>query len=136
MATYNYKPGLGNAASYQVSSQPYLTSSLTVPASGSDPMEISFPYVTKFIVITNNTPVGGANIPLRFGISAAGVKGLINNNYGILNNGQSFEADFRVTKIYLMSDDGNQPTVSVIAGLTGIDQRNLVNNWSGSTGVG
>ena len=136
MSIYNYRPGLGNAAAYQVSSQPYLTSSLTVPASGSDPMEISFPNVTKFVVITNTTPVAATNVTLRFGISSAGVKGSINNNYGTLNNGQSFEADFRVTKLYLMSDDVNQPTASVIAGLTGIDQNNLVNNWSGSAGVG
>lgn len=136
MATYNYTKGLGNLPSYQVSSRPYLTSSLNVPASGSDPMVISFDSVTRFIIITNNTPIGAANIPLRFGMSANGVKGLDNNNYGILNNGQSFEADFRVTKVFLLSDDGNQPTASVIAGLTGIEAINLKDNWSGSAGVG
>jgi len=32
MTTYNYKPGLGNAASYQVSGIPYVTGGLDLSA--------------------------------------------------------------------------------------------------------
>lgn len=75
-------------------------------------------------------------MPLRFGFSENGVKGLVNNNYGILNNGETFEADFRITSVFLMSDSVNECSASIIAGLTGIDKQRLVDNWSGSAGVG
>lgn len=128
--------GLGHVPSYQASSRPYLTSSLDVPASTEEPIEISFETVTRFVIITNNTPVTSTNVPMRFGFSANGVKGSSNSNYGILNNGESFEAEFKVTRVYLLSDSVNNATASVIAGLTGIDERRLVDNWSGSAGVG
>lgn len=135
-SNFLYKAGLGHVGSYQASSIPYLTSSLTIPSSGSVPLEISFNKVTRFIIITNTLDGSATNTPLRFGFSEKGVSGDVNNNYGILNNGESFEASFRVTKVYLMSDDVNQCTGSVIAGLTEIDQIQLPNNWSGSSGVG
>jgi len=64
------------------------------------------------------------------------VQGIEDSNYAILNNGESFEAEFKVTSVYLMSDSPNECSASVIAGLTGIDQSHLANNWSGSVGVG
>lgn len=137
MATNLYhSPGLGNVGSYQMSARPYLTSSLTVPANADTPLEISFETVSRFVIITNNTPAASTNVPLRFGFSSNGVQGTVNNNYGILNNGESFEAEFKVTSIYLLSDTVNQVTASVIAGLTGIRNQRLVDNWSGSAGVG
>mgnify|MGYP003628258098 CR=1 FL=1 len=137
MATNLYhSPGLGNVGSYQMSARPYLTSSLTVPVNADTPLEISFETVSRFVIITNNTPAASTNVPLRFGFSSNGVQGTVNNNYGILNNGESFEAEFKVTSIYLLSDTVNQVTASVIAGLTGIRNQRLVDNWSGSAGVG
>jgi hypothetical protein len=44
-------PGLGHAPSYQVSSQPFLTSSIIAPVSTSEPVKISFSAVTRFVVI-------------------------------------------------------------------------------------
>lgn len=137
MATNLYQsPGLGNVGSYQMSARPYLTSSLTVPANADTPLEISFETVSRFVVITNTLPGSATSVPIRFGFSSNGVKGTVNNNYGILNNGESFEAEFRVTKVYLLSDTVNQASASVIAGLSGIDNMRLVDNWSGSAGVG
>ena len=133
---FRYTVGLNNVGSYQVSSRPYLTSSLTVPDSGSTPYEVSFDAVSRFIIITNTLGGSAANVPLRFGFSEDGVKGTVNNNYGILNNGESFEAEFKVTKIYLLSDNASECSASVIAGLTGIGSSHLANNWSGSLGVG
>jgi hypothetical protein len=135
-SNFRYHSGLGNTAAFQTSAKPYLTSSLTVPASGSEPLEIQFENVTKFVIITNTVPAEDTNVPLRFGFSANGVKGDSNKNYGILNNNETFEADFKVTTLYLMSDSTNQCTASVIAGLTGINIIELGNNWSGSAGVG
>lgn len=134
---YRHNPGLGNVGSYQISSRPYLTSSLTIPSSSATPYEVSFESVSRFVIITNTLPGGTTNVPLRFGFSANGVKGTENNNYGVLNNGESFEAEFKVTKIYLLSDSSaTECSASVIAGLTGIGYLHLQNNWTGSAGVG
>jgi hypothetical protein len=78
-------------------------------------------------------PGSSANVPMRFGFSANGVE---NNNYGILNNGESFEAEFKVVSVYLVSDSASGASGSVIAGLTGIPASALEGNWSGSAGVG
>lgn len=131
-----YSNGLGHVPSFQASARPYLTASLDVPANTEEPIEVSFETVTRFVVITNNTPATSTNVPMRFGFSANGVKGVENNNYGILNNGESFEAEFKVISVYLLSDSVNNATASVIAGLTGIGNQRLVDNWSGSSGVG
>jgi hypothetical protein len=131
-----HKVGLGNVGSYQVSGRPFLTSSLAVPASGSTTLKVSFESVSRFVVITNTLPGSETNVPLRFGFSDAGVKGSIDNNYLILNNGESFEAEFKVIDVYLMSDTLNECSASIAAGLTGINKTSLVDNWSGSIGVG
>ncbi len=133
---FRYTMGLGHVPSYQASARPYLTSSLTVPSSSATPLEIEFESVSRFIIITNTLPGSAANVPLRFGFSAHGVKGSVDNNYAILNNSETFEADFRVTKVFLLSDSTSECSASVIAGLTGIDNSHLPTNWSGSTGVG
>ena len=127
---------MGHVPSFQTSCKPYFTSSLTVPASGSTPLEISFESVTRFVIITNTLEASATETPLRFGASENGVKGVENNNYGLLQNGQSFEADFKLTKIYLMSNTANECSASVIVGLTGISSQHLIDNWSGSSGVG
>ena len=132
-SNFKYTFGLGHVPSYQASGRPYFTSSLTVPASGSTPLEISFPSVSRFVVITNDLDAATTQTPIRFGASSAGVQG---TNYGLLKNGQSFEAEFKVTKIYLMSNTGNEASASIVAGLTGIDATHLLDNWSGSAGVG
>lgn len=126
-----HRPGIGNAASYQVSGIPWVSSSLVVPASGSTTLEISFPQVTKSIIVKN---VSTGSVQMRVGFSANGVKNT--NNFFILSGGESFAADLKVTRIYLMSNNGAVLTGSVIAGLTNIPSIELVNNWSGSAGIG
>ena len=53
-----HRPGIGNAASYQVSGIPWVSSSLAVPASGSTPLEITFPQVTKSLIVKNANETG------------------------------------------------------------------------------
>ena len=117
MSTFNYKVGLGHAGSYEISAIPYLTSSLQVPANSGPPLEISFNQVTKFVIITNTLAGSATNVPLRFGFSANGISGSA-TNYAILNNGETFEADFRVSRLYLISDNTSECSASVVAGLT------------------
>lgn len=126
-----HRPGIGNAASYQVSGIPWVSSSLAVPASGSTTLEIGFPQVTKSIIVKN---VSTGSVQMRVGFSDNGVKN--SSNFFLLSAGESFAADLKVTKVYLMSNNGTALTASVIAGLTNIPATELVNNWSGSLGVG
>ena len=126
-----HRPGIGNAASYQVSGIPWVSSSLAVPASGSTTLEISFPQVTNSIIVKN---VSSGSVQMRVGFSENGVKN--SSNFFLLSAGESFAADLKVTKVYLMSNNGTALTASVIAGLTNIPATELVNNWSGSLGVG
>jgi hypothetical protein len=126
-----HRPGIGNAASYQVSGIPWVSSSLAVPASGSTTLEISFPQVTKSVIVKNAST---GSVQMRVGFSSNGVKN--SNNFFILSGGESFAADLKVTRLYLMSNNGTALTASVIAGLTNIAATELTNNWSGSAGVG
>jgi len=128
--------GLGHAPAYQVASIPFLTSSLVVPDNTSTPMELSFPFVTRSIVVTNTTSQSQPSRPIRFGFSENGILGVENNNYIVLDNGETFESDFRVSRVYLFSDTTFAGSASVVAGLTTIDTKHLLTNWSGSIGVG
>jgi len=128
----SYQSGLHNVGSFQVSSIPYASASIDV-TSPTTPIEISFDRVTKFVIIKNTADAMGADAPLRFGFSANGVSG---SNYIKLMNEEEYEADFKVSRIYLMADTAVATTASISAGLTGIPASQLQHNWSGSSGVG
>lgn len=136
MTYFDYKPGLGAVGQFQASGIPYATSSIAVPASSSAPISISFPYVTKFFTVLNSATTVGAS--LRVGFSVLGTTGSVgggSNNYFVLDIGQSYSADLKVTKLFLLGHTV-ATSASVIAGLTGITTGSLEDNWSGSTGVG
>lgn len=125
------RAGINNVGSYQVSGIPWATSSVSAPASSSAPLEIAFPSVTKSILVKN---VNSTSAKVRVGFSVNGVK--TSNNYFLLDKDESFEGDLKLTKIYLLSNNGSAVGISIIASLTGIDATTLPNNWSGSSGVG
>jgi hypothetical protein len=136
-----YYVGLSNVGSYQVSGMPFATSSIAVPTSSATPTQISFPWVTQRIFVSNiNTAA-----PLRVGFSAIGVSG---TNYFVIPAATSTTSfptqEFRVkvNSIFLLSNTAIPTSASVFAELTNIDSNLLVNsgpagsNWSGSVGVG
>ena len=57
------------------------------------------------------------------------------DNYFILDNGESYTAEFRVSSVFLVGHE-TPTTASVIAGMTGINAAALLTNWSGTSGVG
>lgn len=133
----NWNSGIGNVGSYQASSIPFTTSSLSIPGSPSAiVIKVSFPQITRFVTVKNIGVEGATDCIMRVGFSANGVAG---NNYFLLNNEESYSADWRVSAIYLRVNDTSSvlnATASVIAGVTDIDTRDLEANWSGSIGVG
>lgn len=136
---FEYKAGLSQVGQYQASGVPYATSSLAVPASSSVPITVSFPRVTKFFTVYNTAPTGGSPPALlRVGFSALGTTGSAGggtNNYFVLSAGNSYTAEIKVSKLFLLGHTVAS-SASVIAGLTGIETGSLQDNWSGSIGVG
>ena len=132
-------PGVGAVGQYQLSGIPYATASVLIQnvLDGEGTTQISFPYVTKFVTVVNEH--SGSSAKLRVGFSALGVTGSTTNdtgnNYFILDNGESYTGEFRVSSLYLAGNSTNT-TASVIAGMTGIPAQKLRTNWSGTSGVG
>ncbi len=127
--------GLGNVGSYQVSGVPFASSSIACAINSSAPTQISFPNVTKEIVIKNTS---GVSVDLRVGFSENGVFDALGEKYYFtLANGESYSSSVRCTSVFLLSDSGTIPaSASVIAALTGIPASRLPENWSGSVGIG
>lgn len=129
MSTYTFpKSGLGNVGSYQVSGVPFLTSSLAVPGSAGTSVVVEFPSVTRFITIKND-----GSEPLKFAFSEAGLQG---TNYFTVATGSHFQAEWKVIRVYMLSATTSATSASVAAGLTGIEKSSIINNWSGSLGIG
>ncbi len=128
MAEFQFaKPGLNAVGQYQLSGIPFASASIVV--SDSSVTEVEFPTVTKFVTVVNEH--SGSSARLRVGFSSAGI---IGSNYFILDNGESYTGEFRVSSIFI-AGDGAPSTASVIAGLTMIETNNLPSNWSGSTSI-
>jgi hypothetical protein len=148
MSTYNYTPGLGNAASYQVSGKPFVTGNIS-PIVGT--VQIDFPAVTSWVMVKN---IGSE--PAFVGFSSAGVTdGVGENNFWEIesNSGSLGPIDLKLTQIFVSGSAGeDSKSIFVMAGLTGIPlgQLDYVSgsvvqlggagiqgpNWSGSAGVG
>ena len=134
MSTYNYKPGLGNTASYQVSGIPYVKGPIDNAASGAAGVtpSIAFPSVTRWLKITNTD---AEETELICGFSQNGVQNF--TNAFVVPGGQTLHLELKVTELYYT---GSVSSFGVVAGLTGIETININNasvspngtNWSGS----
>jgi len=143
-AYFKYSAGLGQVGQYQMSGIPFVTASFEVPGGGASgaPVQLEFGGVTKFFTVQNTH--SGQPAPLRFGFSEQGITGSgvpplapQGTKYFVLDNGESYTAELRVTSIFLMGhNDATPSSASVIAGITGISESHLTGNWSGSLGVG
>ena len=132
-----YKMGLNHVGAYAVSGIPWVSGGISVPSSASTPIEITFPHITRRVVVH----VTDANT-CRVGFSANGVK--YTNKYFIAdgdkaNNGADpYDMHVKCDRIFLLSNDGNTVTVSVAAELTGIPASDypLATAYSGAAGIG
>ena len=126
-----YTAGLNNVGSYQVSGIPYLSGG--IDATGVGGASLTFPYVTRWIQITNS---GSAD--LYYGYSENG--GAAANKMLVLPNTSTPVLEVKVTELYLQG--GTSGGVYVAAGLTNLPTSRVDNispsgsNWSGSVGVG
>lgn len=134
-----YTPGLGNVASYQVSGKPFVSGSIDLSSYTTGPIEISFPSVTRWILVRNFDTTSNNAKQIKVAATANGfITGeffRVNDDYTgtYLRKSQTPRLELKLTKLYLT---GSSTKVDVIAGLTGISTNTIENNWSGSVGVG
>jgi hypothetical protein len=128
MSVFQYRSGLGNSASYQVSSIPCL---FRGSIADGNILEITFPNVTNFIEIFT-----AAGPDLRIGFSSLGIKKPTGTNYILHSAGTSEIYGWRVTSLFLLRETAGTVNYEIRAGLTTIAASELSNNWSGSAGVG
>ena len=156
---FKYTAGFNHVGSYQASARPFVKTKIVVPPSASNntfvdgthqggvangtAVEIAFPKVTKFITVRNDGADQSSSCEMRLAFSTGGFDDA-KNNYIVIADSASFSADFRVTRLYLMSH-GRSPgpglgvslamTASVIAGLTNIPAQHLSSSWDEYVGV-
>ena len=132
MSVFQYRSGLGNSASYQVSSIPYLLKGSQI--TNDTIVEIVFPNVTNFIEIFTTAGSGD----LRIGFSSLGIQksAPAGTNYILHSAGTSEIYGWRVTSLFLLRETAGTVNYEIRAGLTTIAASELANNWSGSAGVG
>ena len=135
-ANFKYTAGLNHVGSYQASARPWVGTKLMAPASGAiaTALEVSFPKVTKFVTIRNDGSNAAASCDLRLAFATGGLDETY-NNYITIAESSSFSADFRITRMYLLSAENHTISASVIAGLTNIDARHLTSSWENEPGV-
>ena len=139
MGIGNQGSGPNFVPSYQMSGVPFVRSS-----NGNDlsniPLKISFPFVTRFIHVSNTS-----EYPLRVGFSEHGVAGTVTKNYLVLSGstansmGQTTERlEIRCKEVWLRRDGATNAGFSLIAGLTQIewDQFPVLTGSNGFKGIG
>ena len=130
------KPGISSVGSYQMSGVPAISGSITVPANSAGDgtgLRLTFPTITRSLTVRND----GGNV-LRVGFAASamsGAAGASDTHYFTLPSSGSFSEEWRVSDLWLLSDDSTAAKATVIASLTGIPTNSLQNNWSGSSEV-
>lgn len=134
----NYSAGLGNVASYQVSGRPFVSGAInvdTATAGPLGPLEISFPSVTRWITITNHDTTSDGDVKVGFSANGFDTNNFFTVSRDANDYGDTMTArlELKVSSLYLT---GACTNCDVIAGLTGISNGEINNNWSGSTGVG
>lgn len=131
----NPQGGFGYAGEFQSAALPWVTSSIT-PASGS-PIEYAFPFVTRFISITNLD----ATKTMSAGFTRNGITKT--NNKVIIPAGVTLQFEWRVKSVFIQGESASGGAFNLSVGLTTILSRNmsqlsgtLDDGTPGWTGVG
>lgn len=123
--------GEGYVPAYQLSSTPWVTSSQVVLG---QTVQISFPQVTRFIIISNNAVTASSVMNVAFtqnGLTNA------NANFIPLSGTNSFSAELRTDRLFISGSAGTSQ-FTVVAGLTPIQKKDflVITASNGFSGVG
>lgn len=124
------KPSHNHASEYQVSSWPWVTSSNV----GTSAVYFDFGYVTRWVVISNETAASGSK-DVYFGFTQNGVNG--SNCFHLLPGQTAGPVEVKCTGLWVKGSNATTP-VSIMAGLTGVNGSEFPNvtGSNGFSGVG
>tara|TARA_R110002110_G_scaffold405059_1_gene623887 strand:+ start:580 stop:984 length:405 start_codon:yes stop_codon:yes gene_type:complete len=119
MAAYQYKTGLYNVGSFQVSGRPWITGSTTMVAGQED--RIVFPSVTKSIMIVNDDP-GASEDDIYVHFNATGSGNVIagKHYFNLSSNGLAITFNVKCREIYVSNPTTETTGYTIVAELTGI----------------
>ena len=136
--SWHMEVGLNHVPAYQVSGVPFASGSIDAAhgATAGQAVEISFPYVTRWVKIINNDITASCKV----GFSAEGLKTKRYFTVGeatAANQPSSTERlELKVSKLFLTGSTN----IDIVAGLTTIPAGRTTTSfgpsWSGSSGVG
>jgi len=137
---YNQPPGIADVGSYQVAGLPFISTG-DVAANGTADTVISFPSVTKSLIIENMESSATTLLQLHFGSSAnsAVSNGLIITLPGGAGVLSRIELDVKCKELFLTTPAAQGATAAyqVFAELTGIDTAQMIKinvaDWPGVT---
>ena len=118
------------SSAYQISSLPFLTSSIITAGTVH---RYDFPFVTKFINVVNRGSNSGDKLALAFTEN-----GLRTGNYITLDQGVSVDQEIRTTAIFVSGSTGTMVDYQIFCGLTTIPAKNFLTltGSNGHPGVG
>lgn len=106
---------------YQLSGVPFVTSS-TANEVGTTPIEVNFPFVTRWVEIRNTGALNADN-SIRVGFTEAGVQAASSSNYYVLSGALSTTRwELRCNKLWFRQHGGSTSGFSLVAGLTSVDE--------------
>ena len=114
------RPGLRNVSSYQISGTPFVTGSAAAMTQNTE-VKISFPYVTKNVVINHKSGTGTLYVAFQSASAGNVVSGL---HYLVLEN-NTFSIDGKLKEIYITSKDSGDNKYQLIAQLTNIPTQSM-----------
>lgn len=127
MSLNNVVMGEGYVPAYQISSTPFITSSLV--AFG-ETVRVNFDTVTRFFTVKNN---GATTSVVAIAFTENGLK-TANSNFFVLSGSETFTAEIRTDRIFISGSAGSS-NVSILAGLTQVPVKNFY-TITGSNGFG
>lgn len=139
MAINHPKAGPNSVPAYQLSGIPYVTGSLVAGENLSAVQkQFNFPYVTRFITLTNYNTAATENLHIAF--SAEGLAGTPDSgqkNFFVVRHNSNVTLEVRCKTVFISTTDDNVKW-SMCAGLTTIDkdQFPVLTGSNGFEGVG
>ena len=127
MSLNNPVMGEGYIPAYQISSTPWVTSSLI---SLGEIQSFYFPQVTRFINVQNVAAGASDKIAVAFTTN-----GFSTGNYFTLNQGVALRDEIRTDRLFVSCSSGSNVRFQMMMGLTGIPARQFL-EITGSNGFG
>lgn len=117
MSLNNVVMGEGYVPAYQISSTPFITSSIVALGATT---QVNFDTVTRFFTVKNN---GAAAAVIAVAFTQNGLK-TVNSNFFVLSGTETFTSEIRTDRLFISGVAGSS-NFSILAGLTQVPVKNF-----------